>query len=1231
MEKKEAEKDLYGESYPRISRIQCLHLHNFKSFKGDHAVGPFLNFTAIVGPNGSGKSNLLDAVCFILAIRTTHMREGNLRQFMYRPPADQSDTVPTGKAWVIMEFMSQEGTLLKFKRVLNNKGITQYFLEDAPVSHEAYVRELEKHRLLAQTRSYFLVMQGEIDSILQGSSKELTRVIEEISGSREYKAQYDDLRTRLEQSQLQIAAVSKNIQELRSEKRKAKGVKANVEAFEKARERVAQLQVELYATMCAFYEKKVKELASRVDELDDEIRRQNEEKDGLMAQQKELHDATTKLNAEETERERDKEQLKEARVRNVKDLRRIEDRLDLCRKELSAKTVARESLEKRIAEQQARREELEEKKQMAEQECVQLVGEMERAEGQKAGPKYREEYYTIKHRVEAQTFDIKSEVQKLTAHLGVAKRKLTVHEERLAGLHSQSEELKVRHEGITVDDLQQKIQEKELEARQFGEKYSEATEKYQDMCKELSALELQLAGAEYEQKKIEHERDYKMQRGHEYHLIEQLKTKVRGCRGLLVQLVNACEKKYEVAVKVGLGKYLTHLIVDDESAASSCNISLKDAGVMKDILILSNVPKKASVLSSSDLSTVASANALQLVDVIEYNSNVKRLKEAIMYIAGRRVVCENMQSAKDLREKGIRDIITLGGDVMKQGVITGGYNEMLLGLEFQQKDYTHKHKEAVERVTKLKTSIAEIRALHYDKQMGEYKEKIESANFALRSLEKQVKAAYAERDRIKDELASLADKTSKLESDREKASARADEMTKEIAEYQQTVTDLERTAFKDFCKKLKIASITEYEGADLVAANEFHNRKTRLMGRIEELSAQLELLNANQYADKLAKLSATLERLETSRKGIEEEKSAELDRGRKIEEEYEAVGQALDRVSEKRDEISQKNRALEEQIKGVIGVIDDTKKELITSMCQIKNNARLKIRTIDELKLKNIPVAIEPITAKEKMLTKTMDVDYAVEYEKYDIDMSIVTSKDLEEKEKTLLENITVEEKKVADFNALALMKGEEGDDLEEIDKEIEKERKALEAASKEHENQEKSFKQVKEARRQAFKACYEQLSAHIDSIYQELTRTEDTGFTYGGHAILVPENVGEPYNGEIQYAPTPPGKRVVYELEQLSGGEKALAALGLVLAVQKYQRSPILILDEVDAHLDVKNVKKLAQFLKKSVEESGFQCIVVSHKETLVEVFDSILGVAHSKPKQSSLVYSLDMRPFAA
>ncbi len=63
-------------------RIDRLEVENFKSYKGHHHIGPFKAFTAVIGPNGSGKSNLMDAISFVLGVKTAQLR-GSLKELLY--------------------------------------------------------------------------------------------------------------------------------------------------------------------------------------------------------------------------------------------------------------------------------------------------------------------------------------------------------------------------------------------------------------------------------------------------------------------------------------------------------------------------------------------------------------------------------------------------------------------------------------------------------------------------------------------------------------------------------------------------------------------------------------------------------------------------------------------------------------------------------------------------------------------------------------------------------------------------------------------------------------------------------------------------------------------------------------------------------------------------------------------------------------------------------------------
>lgn len=55
-------------------KIERIELENFKSYRGHQSIGPFKEFTCVIGPNGSGKSNLMDAVSFVLGVKTAQLR-----------------------------------------------------------------------------------------------------------------------------------------------------------------------------------------------------------------------------------------------------------------------------------------------------------------------------------------------------------------------------------------------------------------------------------------------------------------------------------------------------------------------------------------------------------------------------------------------------------------------------------------------------------------------------------------------------------------------------------------------------------------------------------------------------------------------------------------------------------------------------------------------------------------------------------------------------------------------------------------------------------------------------------------------------------------------------------------------------------------------------------------------------------------------------------------------------
>jgi len=85
----------------------------------------------------------------------------------------------------------------------------------------------------------------------------------------------------------------------------------------------------------------------------------------------------------------------------------------------------------------------------------------------------------------------------------------------------------------------------------------------------------------------------------------------------------------------------------------------------------------------------------------------------------------------------------------------------------------------------------------------------------------------------------------------------------------------------------------------------------------------------------------------------------------------------------------------------------------------------------------------------------------------------------------------------------------------------------------------------------------------------------------------------------------------VVYDVNQLSGGEKTVAALALAFAMIQTKQPPLFLMDEVDAFLDAENVKLVTDYIKNQLP---CQTIMISHKEVVIKEADSLIGCSFVK-----------------
>jgi chromosome segregation protein len=133
-----------------------------------------------------------------------------------------------------------------------------------------------------------------------------------------------------------------------------------------------------------------------------------------------------------------------------------------------------------------------------------------------------------------------------------------------------------------------------------------------------------------------------------------------------------------------------------------------------------------------------------------------------------------------------------------------------------------------------------------------------------------------------------------------------------------------------------------------------------------------------------------------------------------------------------------------------------------------------------------------------------------------------------------------------------------------------------------------------------------ERFTKAFEVINGNFTETFKTLFG-GGNATLRLTDAENPNDSGIDLICQPPGKRLQNVL-LLSGGEKALTALALLIAIFRYQPSPFCILDEVDAPLDDTNVGRFTQLVAEMAPQTQF--ILITHNKKTMEVAPILYGV---------------------
>ncbi len=164
----------------------------------------------------------------------------------------------------------------------------------------------------------------------------------------------------------------------------------------------------------------------------------------------------------------------------------------------------------------------------------------------------------------------------------------------------------------------------------------------------------------------------------------------------------------------------------------------------------------------------------------------------------------------------------------------------------------------------------------------------------------------------------------------------------------------------------------------------------------------------------------------------------------------------------------------------------------------------------------------------------------------------------------------------------------------------------------------EKAIQEIDVESRKRFAEAFHAINANFKEMFRSLF-----GGGIGEMRLTDEDNLAE---SGIDIVASPPGKKLQNVL-LLSGGEKSLTAMALLMSIFQYTPSPFCILDEIDAPLDEPNIERLTKLLRDMSEQTQF--IVITHAKRTMEAAQSLYGVTMQEPGISKLV-SVKFKPQA-
>jgi chromosome segregation protein len=1257
-----------------VLRLRRVELLGFKSFCGKTPISfSGSGITCIVGPNGCGKSNVVDAISWVLGeqshkmLRAERMSDCIFNGTARRPPMglaevtltlvdpelseavakviDGAEETPvqtatpdeSGEAPFVDSYLTRDpldapapasgsedtaaggkskrraahkpaltlkpGEVVVSRR-LYRSGQSEY-LVNGRVSRLRDIQEIFMGLGLGPD-TYAIIEQGRIGQILNSKPMDRRAIIEEAAGITAYKTKRRLSEAKLEASKINLSRVNDILVEVEKQLGSLKRQAAKARRYAELREQMRDLLRIVQASKAEQLDIEAARLRNLLGEMDAAEERETRSVDELEAEQERLNTRTYEL---DTELRRTQNLLGQTAI----DLDRAENRITFNREQ--------------VAQLEFRASRLAIEIEQAERQASDLTSRI--SEHRQSLTELREQTSALEARLGESTEQASATVtrqEQLEARMEELRQlagRLVEESARAQAESLQAEEAEARHTAaeaqclVTLRAIETEyavLFESVHSADVFFEAARDRTQELGEVVRSTRARLVELRRAQQETaQKLERTREglsgerarhasiqkFLTERAYTADAVQKLfHADAEGqsnpsesgfhAVGLLADYAEV-QEPYEGAIEQFLRDELEYVVVESFDHARAGVTLLRDKMGGRATFFVDSFRDLNIHLAEAEAPSPLPEGVLSRLDhLVEFRAPLGPAAKHFLTKLRAAYVVENAGIAERLAQEEPRGyFLTLEGTCFHGRMVSGGRQGDAGPLALKRQ--LREHEAEAQRLERL-AQEEQAGLTHLEGEVALGDEQLASGMAEHVEAEKSFVAAAHLRDQARDELrrieqqlAASREEITRLRAEAEAARARTEQARRGHAE----------------ALRLRAAAEEESAGASERLANlrrDFQLVQERVVARREELATMSERLTSAAAIEQ--RLSGEIAEARERVDGLRQQHAALSQENTEIQASSAQLSQQADGLRMEKARLEESKAALDlewNQARSRTGQLDDT--------------LRSRRQSLDELRAERSQRQIENARndADRDYLRQSCVAELNAQPEELIALMAqegqLLTGEQLIAAE-TSYNEMKARVETMGPVNMMAL---EEFQECEQREAFLRRERDDLLESIK---NTQLTINELDQVSRQKFEEAFNFINAHFAIAFQSLF-----GGGTGEMRLGEPDSSGE---AGIDIVAQPPGKRL-QNILLLSGGEKALTALALLIAVFRYQPSPFCILDEVDAPLDEANVGRFNKMLLDMCGQTQF--IVVTHNRKTMEMGSVLYGVTMQEPGVSKLV----------